>query len=62
MVFLQQNEPYASENGEVDDKFATVDSFLFLSLGLNGKQNAWAGPEHWKYRKIKGNCHGKNIS
>ncbi|KAK9053322.1 hypothetical protein SSX86_029955 [Deinandra increscens subsp. villosa] len=53
-VHHEENEPYVSHDGDVDDRSATVDSFLFLSLGLTGKQNAWAGPEHWKYRKTKG--------
>ncbi|KVI10679.1 Condensin complex subunit 2/barren [Cynara cardunculus var. scolymus] len=53
-VHHQENELYVSHDGDVDDRFATVDSFLFLSIGLTGKQNAWAGPDHWKYRKTKG--------
>ncbi|KAL4555530.1 hypothetical protein LXL04_038152 [Taraxacum kok-saghyz] len=52
----QENEPYG--NYDDDEKSSTVDSFLFLSLGLNGKRNAWAGPEHWKYRKTKGTEEG----
>ncbi|KAI3769654.1 hypothetical protein L6452_00763 [Arctium lappa] len=53
-VHHEENEPDVSHDGDVDDRFATVDSFLFLSIGLTGKQNAWAGPDHWKYRKTKG--------
>ncbi|CAI9294780.1 unnamed protein product [Lactuca saligna] len=49
---LQENEAYVTTHD--DEKSSTVDSFLFLSLGLTGKHNAWAGPEHWKYRKTKG--------
>eukprot|EP01018_Ginkgo_biloba_P004018 Gb_19968 [translate_table: standard] len=30
----------------------TVD-FLVLGMGMPSKSNAWAGPEHWKYRKLK---------
>lgn len=37
----------------MDDRFEKVDGYLFLSLGLT-KQNAWAGPDHWKYKKSKG--------
>ncbi|KAL2245723.1 UNVERIFIED_CONTAM: Condensin complex subunit 2 [Sesamum indicum] len=37
-----------------DDRVQEVDSYLFLSLGFSTKQNAWAGPSHWKYRKVKG--------
>ncbi|KAL0399828.1 UNVERIFIED_CONTAM: Condensin complex subunit [Sesamum radiatum] len=36
-----------------DDRVEEVDSYLFLSLGFSTKQNAWAGPSHWKYRKVK---------
>ncbi|KAK4484351.1 hypothetical protein RD792_006928 [Penstemon davidsonii] len=36
-----------------EDKFEEVDGYLFLSLGFPTKQNAWAGPSHWKYRKGK---------
>jgi hypothetical protein len=37
----------------MDDRFEKVDGYLFLSLGFT-KQNAWAGPDHWKYQKAKG--------
>lgn len=53
-VHHEENEAYVTHDGDLDEKSSTVDSFLFLSLGLNGKHNAWAGPEHWKYRKTKG--------
>ncbi|KZV17727.1 condensin complex subunit 2 [Dorcoceras hygrometricum] len=36
-----------------DDRFGEVDGYLFLSLGFSAKQNAWAGPNHWKYQKVK---------
>ncbi|GER53225.1 condensin complex subunit 2 [Striga asiatica] len=35
------------------DRVEEVDSYLFFSLGFSTKQNAWAGPDHWKYRKVK---------
>lgn len=38
----------------MDDRFERVDGFLFLNLGFTAKHNAWAGPDHWKYRKAKG--------
>lgn len=38
----------------MDGRFENVDGYLFLSLGFSSKQNAWAGPDHWKYRKSKG--------
>ncbi|KAI3457351.1 hypothetical protein Pfo_014014 [Paulownia fortunei] len=40
-------------DADEDDRFEEVDSYLFLSLGFPAKQNAWAGPNHWKYRKVK---------
>ncbi|XP_057862011.2 condensin complex subunit 2 isoform X2 [Cryptomeria japonica] len=27
--------------------------YLFLGMGVLSKSNAWAGPEHWKFRRIK---------
>ncbi|KAL1560839.1 condensin complex subunit 2-like [Salvia divinorum] len=36
-----------------DDRTEEVDGYLFLSLGFSTKQNAWAGPNHWKFRKTK---------
>ncbi|XP_073296850.1 condensin complex subunit 2-like [Primulina huaijiensis] len=36
-----------------DDRIGEVDGYLFLSLGFSTKQNAWAGPNHWKYQKVK---------
>nr|XP_043622218.1 condensin complex subunit 2-like [Erigeron canadensis] len=53
-VHHEDNGTYVYHDVDVDDKSLTVDSFLFLSLGQIGKQNAWAGPDHWKYRKTKG--------
>ncbi|KAK7839419.1 condensin complex subunit 2 [Quercus suber] len=47
-----ENEPFSFEPN-MDDRFEKVDGYLFLSLGLT-KQNAWAGPDHWKYKKSKG--------
>nr|CAD1834777.1 unnamed protein product [Ananas comosus var. bracteatus] len=37
-----------------DEKLDRIADFLSLGLGLSAKTNAWAGPEHWKYRKTKG--------
>ncbi|TYH63864.1 hypothetical protein ES332_D07G225300v1 [Gossypium tomentosum] len=37
-----------------NDRFEKVDDYLFLNLGFTLKQNAWAGPDHWKYRKTEG--------
>lgn len=38
----------------MDDRFEKIDRYLFLNLGFTLKQNDWAGPDHWKYRKTKG--------
>ncbi|XP_058734894.1 condensin complex subunit 2-like [Vicia villosa] len=51
--YPQENEQFPSTESDMDDRFENVDGFLFLSLGFNSKQNAWAGPDHWKYKKSK---------
>ncbi|QHO00034.1 Condensin complex subunit [Arachis hypogaea] len=51
--YPQENGLFSSQDPDTDDRFGNVDSFLFLSLGFSSKQNAWAGPDHWKYRKSK---------
>ena len=53
---MQENEESASGVYDVDDKFIGVDDLMFLKLGLTARQNAWAGPDHWKYQKAKGMC------
>uniref|UniRef100_A0A2N9FSU0 Condensin complex subunit 2 n=1 Tax=Fagus sylvatica TaxID=28930 RepID=A0A2N9FSU0_FAGSY len=50
--YQEENEPFSFEH-DMDDRFEKVDGYLFLSLGFT-KQNAWAGPDHWKYQKAKG--------
>ncbi|KAM6572607.1 hypothetical protein CsatA_016687 [Cannabis sativa] len=52
--YHEGSEPYTSQEYDADDRFEKVDGYLFLNMGLASKQNAWAGPEHWKYRKTKG--------
>ncbi|PIN22160.1 Chromosome condensation complex Condensin, subunit H [Handroanthus impetiginosus] len=47
------DEQLNAHDHDEDDRFEEVDSYLFLSLGFSTKQNAWAGPNHWKYRKVK---------
>lgn len=37
----------------VDERLDKVADLLLLGMG-SSKANAWAGPEHWKYRKTKG--------
>ncbi|KAH6788995.1 condensin complex subunit [Perilla frutescens var. frutescens] len=59
-MFSSQDEvPYMGDeqsnvfDPDEDDRSEEVDSYLFLSLGFSTKQNAWAGPNHWKFRKVK---------
>ncbi|PKA65273.1 Condensin complex subunit 2 [Apostasia shenzhenica] len=39
---------------DTDNRLEEIADFLSLGLGFTSKSNAWAGPDHWKYRKIKG--------
>lgn len=50
----EESEPIVFQEHDLDDKLDNVDDYLFLSLGFPSKQNAWAGPDHWKYQKTKG--------
>ncbi|XP_042005315.1 condensin complex subunit 2-like [Salvia splendens] len=59
-TFPSQNEaPYVGDeqsyvyDPDEDDRSEEVDSYLFVSLGFSTKQNSWAGPNHWKFRKTK---------
>ncbi|PWA75591.1 Condensin complex subunit 2/barren [Artemisia annua] len=53
--YHEENEESASGVYDVDDdKFIGVDDLMFLKVGLTARQNAWAGPDHWKYQKAKG--------
>ncbi|XP_022759050.1 condensin complex subunit 2-like isoform X2 [Durio zibethinus] len=54
MSYNEDTEQFSFNNPDGDNKFKEVDEYLFLSLGFSLKQNAWAGPDHWKYRKTKG--------
>ncbi|XP_010244120.1 PREDICTED: condensin complex subunit 2 [Nelumbo nucifera] len=52
----QENDPYIVQESDLtdsDDRFEKVAGFLFPGLGFTSIQNAWAGPDHWKYRKAK---------
>ncbi|CAK7349006.1 unnamed protein product [Dovyalis caffra] len=51
--YPEEKEPYLFDNPDMDDRFKEVDAHLFLSLGFASKRNDWAGPDHWKYRKVK---------
>ncbi|KAE9616795.1 putative condensin complex subunit 2/barren [Lupinus albus] len=48
-----ESETFPSQDPDMDDRFENVDGYLIVNLGFNSKQNAWAGPDHWKYRKSK---------
>ncbi|KAG8051727.1 hypothetical protein GUJ93_ZPchr0001g31443 [Zizania palustris] len=37
----------------VSERADKIADFLSFGMGLSAKSNAWAGPEHWKYRKAK---------
>ncbi|XP_057457598.1 condensin complex subunit 2-like isoform X2 [Lotus japonicus] len=51
--YPQEKEPFPSQDSDMDGNFENVDEYIFLSLGLRSKKNAWAGPDHWKYGKAK---------
>ncbi|XP_024033064.1 condensin complex subunit 2 isoform X2 [Morus notabilis] len=51
--YNEEHEPSTFYDHNAEDRFNNVDEYLFSSLGLASKQNAWAGPEHWKYHKTK---------
>jgi condensin complex subunit 2 len=36
------------------ERLDRITDFLSVGLGFSSKNNAWAGPDHWKFRKIKG--------
>ncbi|KAG6661209.1 condensin complex subunit 2 isoform X1 [Carya illinoinensis] len=51
--YHEENEPFSLHEPGSDDRVEKIDGYLFSNLGFT-KQNAWAGPDHWKYRKAKG--------
>ncbi|XVF03803.1 hypothetical protein REPUB_Repub05bG0024400 [Reevesia pubescens] len=50
----EENDNNASCEPDLEDIFEDVAKFLFQGLGFTSKQNAWAGPSHWKYWNCKG--------
>lgn len=42
-----------SSEHDTYDRFENVASLLLGVSGVMSSQNAWAGPDHWKYRKSK---------
>ncbi|KAK2421722.1 condensin complex subunit [Trifolium repens] len=51
--YPHEKESFPSQDPEMDEIFGNVDENLFASLGFRSKKNAWAGPDHWQYRKAK---------
>ncbi|CAN4103705.1 unnamed protein product [Withania somnifera] len=49
----EDSQPFNFPDAEDDDRSERVDDYLFFSLGFSSKHNSWAGPDHWKYRKVK---------
>jgi hypothetical protein len=55
-IGMQEFDEYTVEIPQgtvVDEKLDKIADLLLLGMGTS-KTNAWAGPEHWKYRKVKG--------
>ncbi|XP_010556994.1 PREDICTED: condensin complex subunit 2-like isoform X2 [Tarenaya hassleriana] len=52
--YHEEVKPSSFQEPDLGERFENVDEYLFLSLGLSSKQNSWAGPDHWKFRKTKG--------
>lgn len=53
---MQEFDEYTVEIPQgtvVDERLDKIADLLLLGMG-SSKTNAWAGPEHWKYRKAKG--------
>ncbi|KAF3777134.1 Condensin complex subunit 2 [Nymphaea thermarum] len=52
---------YAPHEDERGDNYEEMD-YLILGLAFSSKTNAWAGPDHWKYRKAKDDSRNRNDS
>ncbi|GAV69703.1 Cnd2 domain-containing protein [Cephalotus follicularis] len=55
--YHEEVEPFSFENPDIEDRFGKDDGYLLLNFGFSSKQNAWAGPDHWKYKKTKEDVH-----
>lgn len=51
---LQEDFDNKFDGPYVEEKYENIADFLSQGLGFTSKSNAWAGPDHWKYRKVKG--------
>ncbi|KMT12767.1 hypothetical protein BVRB_4g088610 [Beta vulgaris subsp. vulgaris] len=49
----EDQETSMSSEHDTYDRFENVASLLLGVSGVMSSQNAWAGPDHWKYRKSK---------
>ncbi|KAL2944766.1 Condensin complex subunit 2, partial [Bienertia sinuspersici] len=45
----EEHETSMSNEADMYDRFGNVASLLLGVSGITSSQNAWAGPEHWKY-------------
>ncbi|KAJ0982430.1 hypothetical protein J5N97_010685 [Dioscorea zingiberensis] len=50
----EENMDYPTQKPDMDENLERIAEFLSLGLGYTIKSNAWAGPDHWKYYKVKG--------
>jgi len=54
-ILLQESNKYTFHEPLNDDKFEKIAAFLSLDMGLTSRSNAWAGPDYWKFPKVKCN-------
>ncbi|XP_020519572.1 condensin complex subunit 2 isoform X2 [Amborella trichopoda] len=47
-------DPYVLHEADNEETSERTAEFLLPGLGFLSKSNAWAGPDHWKFRKVKG--------
>ncbi|KAH9622865.1 hypothetical protein KSS87_007868 [Heliosperma pusillum] len=50
----EEQDSFSPCDPDAYDRVESVASLLLAATGATSSQNAWAGPEHWKYRKTKG--------
>ncbi|OVA03419.1 Condensin complex subunit 2/barren [Macleaya cordata] len=50
----EDNDSFRFHEPDISDRFEKVTDFMLFGLGFTSNQNAWAGPDHWKFRKAKG--------
>ncbi|XP_074310894.1 condensin complex subunit 2 [Silene latifolia] len=50
----EEQDSFSPCDPDAYDRVESVASLLLAATGNTSSQNAWAGPEHWKYRKTKG--------